>query len=66
MDTLLPKDPKCVTEVYALPYSDPPGKIVIRKGSALVVIWPGDLAKVISALTDLEWKQTVGEGATST
>lgn len=64
MATLLPKDPKCVTEVYALPYSDPPGKIVIRKGSAVVIIWPGDLAEVINALTDFEWKQTMGEVAT--
>lgn len=62
MSELLPKDPKYATEVYPLPYSNPKGKIVIRKGKDVVVIWPGDLTKVINALTDLEWKQTVETG----
>lgn len=63
---MLPKDPKYATEVYELPYSNPKGKIVIRKGSDLVIIWPGDLSAVINALTDFEWKQTVETGEVST
>lgn len=48
------KDLGCVTEVYSLPYSNPKGKVAIRKGSGVVVIWPGDLPGVIRQLTELK------------
>lgn len=44
------------TEVYRLQPSNPPGKVVIRKGSNLVVVWPGDLHDLITKLVDLEWE----------
>lgn len=55
------RDPDYKTEVYELPNSTPPGKVVIRKDRELVVIWPGDLPEVIDALMDLEWKQVLGK-----
>lgn len=47
------------TEVYRLEPSNPPGKVVIRKGSNLVVVWPGDLRDLIEKLIDLEWEMTL-------
>lgn len=49
------KDLELKTEVYLLKDSNPPGKVVVRKGSNVVIIWPGDLSKVIDQLIDLEW-----------
>lgn len=43
------------TEVYELENSTPPGKVVIRKGRGMVIVWPGDLWKLIDRLTELAW-----------
>lgn len=50
MGNINARDPLYVTEVYPLPDSDPDGKVVIRKGRDIVIIWPGDLPKLINQL----------------